>query len=180
MLANGNGHRAIEVVDAEEFNRVVSREAMGSLAAAQRIGTLAVEHLTGLRGEAWWSALLDYEHAHFLQTATSESAHRRQHPRRGLSTVCRQFDWHLPELLQRIKTNQPMDDASNLHRPVTLLFSRTHAGKIFVMEVDAATAAVFSAVDGARSVAEISELTKMPLLVVEEIVQSLREVGAVA
>ena len=48
------------------------------------------------------------------------------------------------------------------------------------MEVDAATAAVFSAVDGARSVAEISELTKMPLLVVEEIVQSLREVGAVA
>ena len=71
MLANGNGPRAMDVVDAEEFNRVVSREAMGSLAAAQRIGTLAVEHLTGLRGEAWLSTLLDYEHAHFLQTATS-------------------------------------------------------------------------------------------------------------
>src|SRR5438874_7740603 len=169
-MMNGIGRRAIDVVEAEEFNRVASREAMGSLAAAQQVGALAVQHLTPSRDEAWWPALLEYERAHFLQTATSESAHRGQHLRRGVCAVCRQFDWHLPELLQRIKTNQPMDDAGNLHRPVTLLFSRTHAGKIFVMEVDAATAAVFSAVDGARSVAEISELTKMPLLVVEEIV----------
>ena len=103
-----------------------------------------------------------------------------EHPRRGVSALCLQFEWHVPELLRRIKAKQAVGEASDLQRPVTLLFSRTHAGKIFVMEVDAATAAVFSAVDGARSVAEISELTKMPLLVVEEIVQSLREVGAVA
>jgi len=48
-----------------------------------------------------------------------------------------------------------------------------------VMEVDAATAAVFSAVDGARSAGEVAELTKVSLAAVEQILQSLREVGAV-
>ena len=179
MLANGNDHRAMDVAETNEFDRTVSSEPMGSLAAAQRIGTLAVEHLTGLRGEAWWPALLDYEHAHFLQTATSESRQSQQHPRRGASAVCQQFDCYLPELLRRIKAREAIGEAGDLHRPVTLLFSRTHAGKIFVMEVDAATAAVFSAVDGARSVVEISERTAMSLLAVEESLQSLKEVGAV-
>src|SRR5438477_10883588 len=68
MLANGNGHRAMDVVEAEEFNRVASCEAMGSLTAAQRVGALAVQHLTPSRDEAWWPALLEYECAHFLQT----------------------------------------------------------------------------------------------------------------
>ena len=180
MLVNGNGHRAMDVVETNEFNRIASSEPMGSLAAAQQVGALAIRHLARAKDEAWWPALLEYERAHFLQTATSESTQAGRHLGRGASAVCRQFDWHLPELLQRIKAKQPMDDAGNLHRPVTLLFSRTHAGKIFVMEVDAATAAVFSAVDGARSVVEISERTAMPLLAVEESLQSLKEVGAVA
>ena len=179
MLANGNGHRAMDVVETNEFNRIASSEPMGSLAAAQQVGALAVQHLARAKDEAWWPALLEYERAHFLQTATSESAHRRQHPRRGLSAVCRQFDWHLTELLQRIKAKQPMDDAGNLHRPLTLLFSRTHAGRIFVMEVDVAMAVVFEAVDGERSAAELAELTKMSSPVMEQILHSLEEVGAV-
>src|SRR5438552_3905419 len=138
MLVNGNGHRAMDVVETNEFNRTVSSEPMGSLAAAQQVGALAIRHLARAKDEAWWPALLEYERAHFLQTATSESAHRGQYPRRGVCAVCRQFDWHLPELLQRIKAKQPMDDAGNLHRPVTLLFSRTHRGRIFVMEVNGA------------------------------------------
>ena len=178
-MMNGIGRRAIDVVEAEEFNRVASREAMGSLAAAQQVGALAVQHLTPSRDEAWWPALLEYECAHFLQTATSESTQAGEHPRRGVSALCHQFEWHVPELLRRIKAREAIGEAGDLHRPVTLLFSRTHAGKIFVMEVDAATAAVFSAVDGARSVVEISERTAMPLLAVEESLQSLREVGAV-
>src|SRR5438477_3910204 len=141
MLANGNGHRAMDVVETNEFNRTVSSEPMGSLVAAQRIGALAVQHLARLKDEAWWPALLDYEHAHFLQTATSESMQPGEHPRRGVSALCLQFEWHVPELLRRIKAKQAVGEASDLQRPVTLLFSRTHAGKIFVMEVDPATAA---------------------------------------
>src|SRR5438105_5141043 len=179
MMLKGVGRRATDVVEAEEFNRVVSSQAMGSLAAAQQIGALTVQHLARSRNEVWWPALLEYERAHFLQTATSESAHRGQHPRQGLCAVCRQFDWHLPELLQRIKAKQPMDDAGNLHRPVTLLFSRTHGGRIIVMEVDGAMAAVFEAVDGERSAAELAELTKISSPVMEQILHSLEEVGAV-
>src|SRR5207248_2248527 len=119
MLANGNDHRAMDVVETNEFNRTVSSEPMGSLAAAQRIGTLAVEHLTGLRGEAWWPALLDYEHAHFLQTATSESTQAGEHPRRGASALCHQFEWHVPELVRRIKAKEVIGEASDLQHPVT-------------------------------------------------------------
>src|SRR5437667_8634380 len=179
MLANGNGHRAMDVVETNEFSRTVSSEPMGSLAAAQQVGALAVQHLTPSRDEAWWPALLDYEHAHFLQTATSEYTEAGEYPRRGASALCRQFDWHMPELLRRIKVRDAISEASDLLRPVTLLFSRTHAGRIFVMEVEEASAAVFEAVDGERNVAEIAELTKMSSLVAEQLLQSLREVGAV-
>src|SRR5438552_12492100 len=96
MMAESN-YRVRDVVETNEFSRTVSSEPMGSLAAAQRIGTLAVAHLTGLRGEAWWPALLDYEHAHFLQTATSESTQAGRHLGRGASAVCQQFDCYLPE-----------------------------------------------------------------------------------
>ena len=178
-MLHGVGRRATDVAEVDEFNRIVSSEAMGSLAAAQQIGALAVQQLARLKDGAWWPALLEYERAHFLQTATSESVHRGQHPRRGASAVCQQFDCYLPELLRRIKAKEVIGEASDLQRPVTLLFSRTHAGKIFVMEVDPATAAVFSAVDSARSVVEISERTAMPLLAVEGSLQSLKEVGAV-
>ena len=180
MLANGNGHRAMDVVETNEFNRIASSEPMGSLAAAQQVGALAVRHLARAKDEAWWPALLDYEYAHFLQTATSESGQTDRHPRRGVSAVCWQFHWYIPELLQHIKAKRPTEEAGDLNRPVTLLFSRTHVGKIFVMEVDPPMAAVFDAVDGAHSVAEISERTAMPLLAVEESLQSLKEVGAVA
>ena len=179
MLVNGNGHRAMDVVETNEFNRTVSSEPMGSLAAAQQVGALAIRHLARAKDEAWWPALLEYERAHFLQTATSESTQAGRHLGRGASAVCQQFDCYLPELLRRIKAKEVIGEAGDLQRSVTLLFSRTHAGKIFVMEVDPATAAVFSAVDGARSVVEISERTAMSLLAVEESLQSLKEVGAV-
>src|SRR5438132_11263716 len=168
-IMNGIGRRAIDVVEAEEFNRVASREAMGSLAAAQQVGALAVQHLTPSRDEAWWPALLEYERAHFLQTATSEYTEAGEYPRRGASALCRQFDWHMPELLRRIKVRDAISEASDLLRPVTLLFSRMHAGRIFVMEVEEASAAVFEAVDGERNVAEIAELTKMSSLVAEQL-----------
>jgi hypothetical protein len=177
MLAK-SGRRGVDVVESEQFDRIVASEALGSLGAAQRIGALAREHLVYVKGEPWWPALLDYEYAHFLQTATSESRHAGQHPQRGASALCRQFEWNMPELLQRIKTKQSLGDAS-LQRPVTLLFSRTHTGRIFVMEVDAATAVVFGALDGQRSAGEIAAVTKTAPEVVEQILQSLREVGAV-
>src|SRR5438552_11685488 len=75
LLVNGNGHRAMDVVETNEFNRTVSSDPMGSLAAAQQVGALAIQHLARAKDEAWWPALLEYERAHFLQTATSESAH---------------------------------------------------------------------------------------------------------
>src|SRR5438445_5650196 len=97
MLVNGNGHRAMDVVETNEFNRTVSSEPMGSLAAAQQVGALAIRHLARAKDEAWWPALLEYERAHFLQTATSESTQAGRHLGRGASAVCQLFDWHVSE-----------------------------------------------------------------------------------
>src|SRR5256885_3330990 len=66
MLVNGKDCRATEVVETEEFSHIVASEAMGSLAAAQQIGALSVQHLARVKDEAWWPALLEYERAHFL------------------------------------------------------------------------------------------------------------------
>ena len=49
MMLNGVGRRVTDVVEGEEFNRVVSDRVMGSLAAAQQIGALAV--ITADRGK---------------------------------------------------------------------------------------------------------------------------------
>jgi hypothetical protein len=87
------------------------------------------------------------------------------------------FDCDLPEILRRIKTKQRVDD--DLRRQVTLLFSRTRGGRIYVMEVDARTTAIFEAVDGARGEQEIAMAAGLDLNAAQSILNSLAEIGAV-
>ena len=58
------------------------------------------------------------------------------------------------------------------------LFESAHAGNLRD-GIGRATAAVFSAVGGGRSIDEVAEHLRASLAVIEQIVQSLREVGAV-
>lgn len=172
--------RATDLVEANDFETLLSEGALGSFALAQRVGERAVDWLkaaSAAAGWQWWNALLEYERSHFLQTATSEVRAPGTALQRGVSAICICFDWDMPELLRLIKATQ--STGRNLSREVTLLFSRTRAGKIYVMEVDAPTTAIFAAVDGARDEQEIAQAANVDSAAACAIVNSLIEIGAI-
>jgi hypothetical protein len=178
MLAAGR--TASDILEHPDFECLLSAGFLGSFALAQRVAQYAMEWMkqaSAANERAWWISLLDYERAHFLQTATSEIRAPAGAPQRGLSAACVHFDCDMAELLRLIKTKQTI--AEGLRRAVTLLFSRTRGGRIYVMEVDAATAAIFGAVDGHRDEQTIAHSAGIELVAAQTILSSLIEIGAV-
>ena len=169
---------ATDLVEAEDFEALLGADALGSFALAQTVGQRAVEWMMAAGKQNWWQSLLEYERAHFLQTATSEMRAPASALQRGLSAACVSFDWDMPELLRLIKTKQTI--AEDLWRSVTLLFSRTRSGGIYVMEVDRPTAAIFGAVDGHRDEEAISHAAGIDGTTAQTILNSLIEIGAIA
>ena len=177
-FADPTGRRAEELCDREELEPFVEQCVLGSVASARRAGEMAVAHLSGgLRLFPWWSDLLAYESAHLLQTATTERAQPGPRCQRSPSATCLHFDWALPEMLPRLRRGEAPGE--ELRREVTLLFSRTHMGKIYVVELDESTAAVFLATDGSRAVEQIAEAAAGTLPQAEEALSNLAQIGAV-
>lgn len=165
-------------VDTPAFDVFLDDCVLGSLRAAERVGDMVREHLSGLPSPGpWWSDLLEYECLLFLQAATTENAITTTFPRPSPSARCRTFLWDLPDLLPRLKPDEPIGE--ELQREVTLLFSRTHRGRIYVVEVDDATAAVFHAADARRSPAQIAAMTSHSAVVVQHTLRALEQIGAV-
>jgi hypothetical protein len=125
----------------------------------------------------WWSELLEYEHAYLLQTATSENAPRTKHPACGASACLRQFSWSLPDILPKLRGGTIPEDVRR--REVTLLFSRTETGKIYVVEVEAAIAKVFRAADGNRTSNEIAAAAAIPAEETQQVLEALAAIGAI-
>ncbi len=172
------GRIAEEVVDFAEFDQFLHACVMGSLGSARRVGEMARVHLTAApQPGPWWPELLDYEYNYFLQAATSQPPPKSERPAPGLSTVCRQFTWALPEMLPRLRAGEAIGD--DLRREVTLLFSRTEAGRIYVVEMEATVDRVFHATDGVRSVEEIAESVGSGVQQVCQALEALVEIGAV-
>jgi len=165
-------------VDTPAFDAFLDDCVLGSLRAAETVGDLLVEHFRALPAPGpWWNDLLEYERLFFLQAATSENTSATVFPRPVPSARCRTFSWDLPNLLLRLKSAEPT--GQELRREVTLLFSRTHLGRIYVVEVDEATTAVFHAADGRRSPAQIAATTALSAAVVQQVLRGLAQVGAV-
>jgi hypothetical protein len=61
---------------------------------------------------------------------------------------------------------------------VTLLFSRTQHGRIYVLELDTTTAAIFHAVDGRRDAALVAQAASLPLTLVQHTLAALEQAGA--
>lgn len=171
----GSGAEAL--VEAADFDAFLDDCALGSLASAEPVGALAVEYLS--RGPApgpWWSDLLQYERLFFLQAASTENAMAGECPQPGPSARCHTFSWLLPELRRRLHAGEAV--GGELRRQVTLLFSRTREGRIYVVEPDQAAAAVFQAADGRRSREQISAATSLSAAAVRQAIAALVQVGA--
>lgn len=165
-------------VETPGFDVFLDECVLGSQRAAEHVGDLVMEHLSELPGSGpWWSDLLEYERLFFLQAATTENALAAEFPQPTPSARCHTFSWDLPHLLQRLKSNEPI--GGELRREVTLLFSRTHSGRIYVVELDEAMAAVFHAADARRSVAQIAAASSLSVPVVQQTLLALAQIGAV-
>ena len=165
-------------VDTPAFDAFLDDCVLGSLRAAERVGDLLVNHFRAQPSPGpWWSDLLEYERLFFLQAATSENTAAIESPRPTVSARCHTFSWDLPNLLPRLKSGELA--GQELRRQVTLLFSRTHLGRIYVVEVDDAATAVFHAADGRRSPAQIAASTSLSAAVVQQVLRGLAQVGAV-
>lgn len=168
---------AESIVDAPPFDQFLDDCVLGSLAAAERVADLALRTLKDATAPGpWWGDLLEYECAFFLQAATTEMIIAGQFPRGAVSARCCRFSWNLPQLLLRLKADEATGD--DLRCQLTLLFSRTPHGRIYVAEIDQATAAIFQAADGRCSPAAIAASTSLSLSVVEPILGGLEELGA--
>jgi len=173
------GRIAEEVVDAEEFDRFLRQCVMGSLESARRVGEMARAHLDGAPAPGpWWPELLGYEYAYFLQTATAERGASLDRPSPGVSAVCRRFSWALPEMLPRMRSGEAIGD--DLRREVTLLFSRTREGRIYVVEVQLQLENIFLAVDGSRTPEQIAAAAGVADKQARQALVVLNTIGAVA
>ncbi len=172
------GRRAEDICDGEGFDAFLDQCVLGSVASARRAGEMAVAHLSpGQSLFPWWSDLTAYESAHLLQTATTERAEPGPHYQRSPSATCIRFEWALPEMLPQLRKGEAVGE--EFHRGVTLLFSRTHMGKIYVVELDECAAAVFRATDGSRAAEQIAEAAGATFQQTEEALSSLVQIGAV-
>ena len=178
VLADKTGRRAEEICERGEFESFLDQCVLGSVDSARRAGEMAVAHLSAGKGLfPWWSELTAYESAHFLQTATTERAQPGPRYQRSPSATCLRFEWALAEMLPRLRKGETVGEES--HRGVALLFSRTHMGKIYVVELDESTATVFGATDGSRAVEQIAEAAGVTAQQAEEALSNLAQIGAV-
>jgi hypothetical protein len=179
LFAQQVGGTAEQVVEGEPFRNFLDECLLGSLEAARRVGEMAVAHLTVAKPPAaWWGELLEYEQGFFLQAATVDRGPVTGSPRRGTSALCRRFHWNIPEILARLKSGEPVEE--ELKKDVMLLFSRTPAGKIYVVEVEEPTGLVWRHTDGIRNADQIAAAASLPVEAVQNTLQALDEIGAVA
>jgi hypothetical protein len=177
IVTGKTGRRAEEICDREEFELFLDQCVLGSVDSARRAGQMAVAHLSpGQSLFPWWSELTAYEAGHLLQTATTERVQPGPRYQRSPSATCIRFEWALPEMLPRLRKGETPGEES--HRGVTLLFSRTHMGKIYVVELDESTAAVFRATDGSRTSEQVAEVAGVTIQQAEEALSNLAQVGA--
>lgn len=172
------GRVAEDMVDGTQFHSFLDQCVLGSFAAARQVGEMAVVHLdTAPHPGPWWRDLVEYEYAYFLQAATSEPAARTRRHTRGASAFCQTFAWFLPEILERLRSGQPVNE--ELRRECTLLFSRTHLGRIFVVELEKGAAAVFRSTNGFRTSEQIAASAGVPVEAVIPLLEQFVEIGAV-
>jgi hypothetical protein len=173
----GKHQSAEDIADSAEFDPILDRCVLGSLTCSKKVGDLAVSRLLPLRSDAWWSELLEYERAFFLQLATSEATPPGTAPKKNTSAVIREFRVQIPELLTNFRRGNGSPYVS--YTCVTLLFSRTTHGKVYVVEPDEKTSAVFRSVDGKSSQQQVASTAAVPQEEIHRILISLRDIGSV-
>jgi hypothetical protein len=200
--------RAEEIIEGAQFDEFLDACILGSLESARKVGEMTRVHLGAATAPGpWWRDLLQYEYAYFLQTATTEHAPPLVVPRRGVSALSDEFHWNLPEILKRLRAGQEIGTdlqdkdlrgtdlrgedlrekdlggaalrEKDLRADVTLLFSLTPHGRVYVVEIDHNVSAVFRAANGMRATEQIAAAAGLPVDYTRQTLHALVELGAI-
>jgi hypothetical protein len=83
----------------------------------------------------------------------------------------------MPDVLERLRSGQAV--AEDLCRECTLLFSRTHKGQVFVVQLEKDAAAVFRSANGFRTPEQIAAAAGVSAEAVVPLLEQFVEIGAV-
>ncbi len=170
---------AQDVAEKPEFDAILRDAPAGSLDAARRIGDMAVVHLLTIAKQPgpWWRDLCNYERGYFMQDVTTDQGPPTNRPRRGVSALCTNFTWNMPEVVKRMAEGKSIEE--DVHQPVTLLFSRNHSGAVQIVEVGPVAEKVFRMTNGLRTVDQIASAAEVPLAETEQTLSALAGIGAI-
>lgn len=173
------GRTAADVIELPQFAVTMRECPVGSLDAARRIGDMVSVHLDGAPNQPgpWWRELCAYDRSYFMQVATTQQGPPANRPRRGVSALCATFKFHMPELVKRLETGDPITE--DLRRNITLLFARGRDGNVRVVEVGTPVEKVFRATNSLRTAEQIAWVAEIDIEEVQKILAALAEIGAV-
>jgi hypothetical protein len=179
LFSAQTGRVAEDVMNMPQFDAVLRECPAGSLDAARRIGDMISVHLDGAQNQpgTWWRELCAYEKNYFMQVATTQPATPANRPRRGVSAVCANFKWNMPELVTRLKSGEAIAD--DLRRNVTLLFARGQEGNVNIVEVGPPVEKVFRATNGLRTIEQIASAADVSSDETQKVLATLADIGAV-
>jgi hypothetical protein len=147
------------------------------MATAKQVGELARKTMLPLRSDECWSELLDYDCAFFIQLAASERTSPGSLPKRSANAIMRNFRFSIPESVARLQAGESFTQP--LSSRTTLLFSRTHQGRVYVVELDASASTAFSAIDDGSAIDEIAIRCSASADEIRRILTTLETIGAV-
>jgi len=170
---------AEDVLNMPQFDAVLRESPAGSLDAARRISDAITVHLDAVGNQPgpWWRELCGYEKDYFMQVATTQPSIPANRPRRGVSAMCANFKWKMPELIGRLESGEAIGE--ELHRAVTLLFARGRGGNVHIVEVGPPVEKVFRATNGLRTVEQVAAAADVSLNETQKLLAALGEIGAV-
>ncbi|HZQ93049.1 MAG TPA: hypothetical protein VFA60_14750 [Terriglobales bacterium] len=179
LLAEHYGRLPEETVDQPGFGPLLETGVLGSFLTSRIVAQLAKQHLMAHIPELgpWWWDMLRYDIAYFMQLATSDPGAPSQLPRRGTSAMTAELDWYLPQVVGSLRARQ--EPTPEMERKWSLLFSRTHGGRVYVMEIDSDALSLFEAVDGKRARQEIIHASGVRPSIAEPMLADLERIGAV-
>jgi hypothetical protein len=179
VLCEHFGRFPEEAVDGPGFDPILETGVLGSFLTSRIVAQLAKQHLMVHIPELgpWWWDMLRYDIAYFMQLATSDPGPVSDFPRRGTSAMTAELGWYLPQVVGSVRARQ--EPTPEMERKWNVLFSRTRAGHVYVMEVDSDALSLFEAVDGKRSRPEIINASGVEPRIAEPMLLDLERIGAI-
>lgn len=164
---------------------VLDRAVLGSQESARELLALIESYLTDkdepIRARLpYWRDLVRYQAAMFLVEAApvAEAQADDSAPTRSGSAINLDLDWDIPSVISRLRTGRS-DVPSALQIPTSLLLARSRRNRVTAVRCPEEIRRLVESLDGRKGVEALAQASRLSVHRVEQLVQQLREIGAV-